>query len=457
MASAFAVRGANRLTSARKFGGLRPVNNLSFDKRRFLELLGEMIGLTERLQNSPDVGLIPEESLVADIVCRELKPHIDSGFVRVERVTSPEHTTRASLVLTVDGTGSGTIGLVGAHFDVVPADREAEGWERDPFTLWVGDDGTVYGRGVTDCLGHVAVLTDLLGKMGDAGARPKRTLKIVMIANEEEAPVKEYGLEYVVDQGHMDDLLGGPIYWIDSADFGPTLGTGGALQWRLDVTGVTGHSGLTQNCVNALELGMATCLGLVDWFNGAFPAHPQEARYGFQTPSTLKSTVVQAANNKISKIPGNVAIEGDIRLTPFYEVADARRGAEEYIAGINAGIESGDLPAHFPRVRTQAGQPGKVELSWKGRMMEGIAVDLDSPGLAALKRAMTGVRGEDGLNPFSMTGSLPLVRDLQRRGFDVQITGFGRSTFYHAPNEQANVEHFRQGFEILRDLMIELE
>jgi hypothetical protein len=55
-----------------------------------------------------------------------------------------------------------------------------------------------------------------------------------------------------------------------------------------------------------------------------------------------------------------------------------------------------------------------------------------------------------------MTGSLPLVRDLQRKGFDVQITGFGRSLYYHAPNEQAELAHFRDGFQILRELLVRL-
>ena len=39
------------------------------------------------------------------------------------------------------------------------------------------------------------------------------------------------------------------------------------------------------------------------------------------------------------------------------------------------------------------------------------------------------------------------------KGFDVQITGFGRSTFYHAPNEQAKLEHFKDGFRILCELL----
>ena len=52
-----------------------------------------------------------------------------------------------------------------------------------------------------------------------------------------------------------------------------------------------------------------------------------------------------------------------------------------------------------------------------------------------------------------MTGSLPLVRDLQRRGYDVQITGFGESRSYHAPNEVAKLGDFEDGIRILGRLI----
>ena len=70
--------------------------------------------------------------------------------------------SRPSLVVSVPGTGGESIALVGAHFDVVPANRVAEPWVTDRFKLVVDRDGTLRGRGVTDCLGHVALLTEML-------------------------------------------------------------------------------------------------------------------------------------------------------------------------------------------------------------------------------------------------------------------------------------------------------
>lgn len=432
--------------------------NLALNEARFLELLGRLIGHGERLQNAPGSGLVPEERLAANVVLDALRPHIESGFIDALALNAPGHDARPSLVLTVRGTGPGTIGFVGAHFDVVPADFEAEGWQKNPFELSVGENGSLYGRGVTDCLGHVALLTDLLAQLAERGERPRRTLKVVLIANEEEAPREEIGLDYVVAQGQMDDLKAGPVYWLDSADFGPTVGTGGVAMWKLVAQGVTGHSGMTHNCVNALELAMAATAALVRWFKHTYPPHPDEQRWGFLTPSTLKPTVVSVPNHKVTIIPGSAVIEGDIRLTPFYDMPAAIAKARSFIAELDRQIASGSgLPLDFPQVRTRDGRTGRVELKFTGRFMEGIACDLDSEGLHVLEAAISAVRGDEGVSQFSMTGALPLVRDLQRKGFDVQITGFGRAGYYHAPNEQAELEHFRQGFAILREVLERLQ
>jgi acetylornithine deacetylase len=43
---------------------------------------------------------------------------------------------------------------------------------------------------------------------------------------------------------------------MDSADFGPTMGTGGAIVWELTVGGKLFHSGFPHKAINAIELGM---------------------------------------------------------------------------------------------------------------------------------------------------------------------------------------------------------
>jgi len=274
-----------------------------------------------------------------------------------------------------------------------------------------------------------------------------------MIANEEERTLPGIGLEYLGDIGVLEPLKDGPLYWLDSADFGPTLGTAGIATWELRVKGVGGHSGMPRNCVNALELAMSATRALVRWFNDRVPPHRDESRWLFTSPSTCKPTMIYCDNNKITKIPGLVRVLGDMRVTPFYDIASVLNEAIAFMASLNVQIQVGVRPKDFPQVRADDGSSGSVELASEGKLTEGIACDLDSPALSALTRAIGEARGVSRVKAYSMTGSLPLVRDLQRRGFDVQITGFGESRSYHAPNEQAKLQDFEDGLRILERLV----
>jgi len=423
------------------------------NREQFINTLGRLVSLGKSLQNSACVGKIPKERLAAAVVLERLRQPIESGALKAELIASPDAPDRTNLWLTLPGDTEETLGFVGAHFDVVPADRDAERWTSDPFQLVVDADGTLRGRGVTDCLGHVAVLTELLADLVERGVKPRRTIHVLMIANEEESSIPGIGLDYVASLGRLEVLAKGPLFWLDSADFGPTLGTGGIAAWELVADGVPGHSGMPQHCVNALELAMACTLELTQWFERTYPPHPDEARWRYASSSSLKATMVECENHKVTMIPAQARIKGDIRLTPFYDLDAAVAGAKAFVEQVEAQLQSVEPGGRWAKYRTAAGQSGSVRLYPPAHHMAGVACRLDSPGLLALERAIRRVRGQAGLAPASMTGSLPLVRDLQRRGFDVQITGFGRQVAYHAPNEHAHINDFEDGFSILCDLI----
>jgi acetylornithine deacetylase len=124
-----------------------------------------------------------------------------------------------------------------------------------------------------------------------------------------------------------------------------------------------------------------------------------------------------------------------------------------FVDSLNRQIQTGAQLSGFPRTRTASGVTAKVELVPEGKLSEGIACDLASPALQTLSRAIAEVRGTSRDAAYSTTGSLPMVRDLQKCGFDVQITGFGESRSYHAPNEQASLRDFEDGLRILEMLV----
>ena len=57
----------------------------------------------------------------------------------------------------------------------------------------------------------------------------------------------------------------------------------------------------------------------------------------------------------------------------------------------------------------------------------------------------------------SSLAQLPLVRDLQRGGFDVQMTGFGLMSTYHADNEYCLLSDMKEGFRILLGVISHIE
>jgi acetylornithine deacetylase/succinyl-diaminopimelate desuccinylase-like protein len=406
---------------------------------RFLRVLGSMMAVCERLQNSPlkDKPL-PQEDLAGDVVCKELEPLTRKSKLRLERVSYAEG--RGNLILTYPGTSARTVAFVGAHLDVVPADP-AE-WQRPPFALQIEGD-RLYGRGVTDCLGHVAVLTDLFAQLAESRVELDRTVVAVIIVNEEMSHTHGIGIGKLVQEGKLAHLQGGPLYWIDSANFGPTIGTGGMATWRLVVEGKAAHSGFPQNGINAAELAFAATQALQTWFYRNYPPHPKEREYGFLSSSSLKPTRVQVENDTVTKIPAKAVVEGDIRLTPWYSPQEVKKGAQAFINSLDVSL----LPAPGASRYRLADAAGTVKFETIGAPAGGIACDRTSPGYLALAEAIAAVRPE--ATPFALTGSLPYVRFLQRHGFDVQITGFGRMDTYHAPNEFAEFTHMREGFQIL--------
>ena len=405
---------------------------------RFLRVLGGMMAVSERLQNSllKDAPP-PQEDLASDVVIRALEPFVRKGKLQVERVCYAEG--RGNLIVTYPGKTNRTVAFVGAHLDVVPA-NPAE-WQRPPFALQVEGD-RLYGRGVTDCLGHVAVLTDLFAQLAETEVALDRNVVAVIIANEEMSRVSGIGIGKLVKEGKLAHLKDGPLYWLDSANFGPTIGTAGMATWRLIVEGKAAHSGFPHQGINAAELAFEVTRALQVWFYQNYPPHPKEHEYGFLAPSSLKPTRVQVENDTLSKIPAKAVVEGDIRLTPWYAAQEVKEGALAFIKKLDVHL----FPALGPSRYTLDDARGSVTLEI-GAPTGGIACDRTSPGYSALADAIAAVRPES--KPFALTGSLPYVRFLQNHGFDVQITGFGRMDTYHAPNEFAEFSHMRDGFRIL--------
>ncbi|BFG31050.1 hypothetical protein CerSpe_173240 [Prunus speciosa] len=423
------------------------------NKDSFISLLSKLIGESKFLQNNPP-ELIPQEDRAVKHVLDSLlslSTTTGGGPLVINHVTY--FPGRGNVIVEYPGTVPGKIlSFVGCHMDVVTANPND--WEFDPFSLSIDGD-KLRGRGTTDCLGHVALVAELMRRLAETKPKLKSTVVAVFIANEENSAISGVGVDALVKDGLLSKLKEGPLFWIDTADKQPCIGTGGMIPWKLHVTGKLFHSGLAHKAINPLELAMEALKEIQSRFYRDFPPHPKEEVYGFATPSTMKPTQWSYPGGGINQIPAECTISGDVRLTPFYNVKDVMEKLQEYVDDINENI--GKLDSRGPvskYVLPDENLRGSLTLSFD-ETMSGVACDLNSPGFHVLCKATEEVVGH--VKPYSITGSLPLIRELQDEGFDVQTSGYGLMATYHAKNEYCLFSDMRQGYQVFVSIISQLE
>ncbi|KAH6774081.1 Peptidase M20/M25/M40 family protein [Perilla frutescens var. frutescens] len=423
------------------------------NKDSFVALLSKLIGESKFVQNNPP-ELIPEEDRVVRHVLDVLRPYSTAtagGPLVINHVAYKPN--RGNLIVEYPGTQPGKIlSFVGMHMDVVTANPSD--WDFDPFSLSIDGD-KLRGRGTTDCLGHVALVTELMKKLGETKPQLKSTVVAVFIASEENSSIPGVGVDALVKDGLLNNLKEGPLFWIDTADKQPCIGTGGMIPWKLNATGKLFHSGLAHKAINPLELAMEALKVMQLRFYKDFPPHPKEEVYGFATPSTMKPTQWIYPGGGINQIPAECTISGDVRLTPFYSVTDVIKKLQEYVEDLNTNIEKLDTRGPVSKyVLPDENLRGRLAITFD-EAMSGVACNLDSRGFHVLCKATEEVVGH--VKPYSITGSLPLIRELQEEGFDVQTAGYGLMATYHAKNEYCLLTDMSEGYRVFVSIISQLE
>lgn len=224
---------------------------LEWNEEEFISVLDSVMQHVEFLQNNPP-NLIPKEDLAADAIINFLKPY--ESVIKVTKYTYVPG--RSNLVLEYPincSENSKVISFVGSHFDVVPANPDE--WDFNPFKLSREGD-FLRGRGVTDCLGHVALIACLFRALAVSKPKLDIAVKAVFIASEENNEIPHVGIEEMELQGDLRklSLQNGPLIWVDSANFGPTLGCAGTQTWQMKFLGKAFHSGLPHKAINPIDL-----------------------------------------------------------------------------------------------------------------------------------------------------------------------------------------------------------
>jgi len=210
------------------------------DQARFRELYKELVETNTTLS----AGSCTQAAA-------QLKGRLKAAGYRDDQITLfsvPDHPKEGGIVAVLPGRDPAlkAILLLG-HIDVVEANRAD--WTRDPFRL-VEENGFFYARGASDDKAQASVWADTMIRLKQAGAPPRRTVKLALTCGEETTYAFN-GAQYLAD--NKRDLIdaefalnegGGGI--VDPAgkrlNLSMQVGEKAAQNYTLTVTNPGGHS-----------------------------------------------------------------------------------------------------------------------------------------------------------------------------------------------------------------------
>jgi acetylornithine deacetylase/succinyl-diaminopimelate desuccinylase-like protein len=284
---------------------------------------------------------------------------------------------RVSLVARIEGSDPAAPSLCYlGHTDVVPANPDT--WSRDPFG---GElfDGEVWGRGAVDMLNITASMAVAFGRLAKSGFRPRGTLILAAVADEEalgshgagwltEHAGSAVGADYVItEEGGI------PIETPGGRRLPITVGEKGSCWCRVRVRGVAGHASApfrTDNAlVNAAEVirrlaefrapanihdawrrlvaglslpdevgAMLLDPGAIDEFCQSLPDLGLARQAHALTHMTIAPTIVHGGT-KLNIIPDKVDLDLDIRTLPGESEASVRSLLAEAIGDMGDKVD----------------------------------------------------------------------------------------------------------------------
>lgn len=280
--------------------------------------LDEVVDVARQLIGAPSENPPGDERAVADVAMRLLR---ERGIHDLAAVAREPH--RPNVVATVVSPRPGPTVILSGHLDTKPV-GDQEVWEHDPFAGAIAD-GRLYGLGACDMKAGVAAVIVALGRISAAGGPGCGSVVGLLLADEEAGSA--YGARFLAEAGEIRAHAA-----IIAEPAGVTrewerlyLGTRGALLFRVDLEGATGHSSLEDHLGGtSATLALAR---LVDRLDTAFHELPDVA---VNVAGTVEGGVYYGVRAPTA------SFRGDVRIPPEVTLADARRVLDERVAAFLA-------------------------------------------------------------------------------------------------------------------------
>ena len=311
---------------------------------------------------------------------------------------------KTNLYATIGPDVAGGIVLSG-HTDVVPVDGQP--WTSDPFALTARDDGKLYGRGVADMKGFIAVALAMVPEY--VKAKLKRPIHLAFSCDEE---VGCRGVRPLI--AHMREHLPKPLAVIVGE---PTLmkvvnAHKASHSYETHVTGHAAHTSCAHQGVNAIMVAGE----LISELNRmARELKARGDRSGLFEPgwSTLQIGLIEGGTAK-NIVPRECTFNWDMRLLPDADPDEIPARLERFSETL------------LPEMRAISPDTGIA--TKRTNIVPGLAPDADSPA-EALGLSLTGANGMAAVSYATEAGLF------QQAGIPAIICGPGSIDQAHKPDE----------------------
>lgn len=323
----------------------------------------------------------------------------------------------------IEGARPGPAYLLDATADTAPF-GDPQTWHYPPDRATI-EDGWMYGRGTADSKAGIAVFCHVL-----AGLLPQAQQlagKLCFVFDAEEHTGSFAGI-----RSYMDARGGAPLSGVMIGYPGNDrliTGARGFLRARLAVHGLGAHSGASGNRgVNAIDRARLLLQDLAD-----APMPAADAR--FPLPPKITPTSIRGGGS-FSLVPDRCEVELDMRLTPAFDDADARRRLQDAVARLDA-----DRTAPATAIEWLPGWPA-------------CQIDADTPMVQALMHAASEAFGRPV--PTAVAGPSSIANYLATLGIPA-TAGLGVSyRNIHAPDEAVELATLEPTFRTYRNALIRL-
>lgn len=337
------------------------------------------------------------------------------------RAPSPDG-AKANLFAIVGPAVDGGVVLSG-HTDVVPVDGQP--WTSDPWRLTRRDD-RLYGRGVADMKGFVALALAHVEAARDAGLR--RPLILAFSYDEE---VGCLGAPHLIEA-----MKGVPtpaaVIVGEPTSMRVVSGHKGIATFTVTVEGREAHSSQTQQGVSAIMEALPL-MALVAEMGAAAKGDPAAP---FTPPQATMTVGMVEGGTAANILARRCAFTWDLRCPPGED-------PETYVGRFMAAAMEVDA-----RIKARAPEAGVTVVRRSSTPAMQIVRDSAAEELA---RALTGDNGLEAA-AFAAEGGL-----FQRAGWPTVICGPGSIAQAHQPDEWIEIAQIEKGARFMRDLIARLQ